>query len=100
MRLGVFPKGQGPAPLFWRNETSGVLAKAVLVYLNWRTNEGPAPNAFEVEVLRAYFEQWINAPVWMGEEIEILRRSIKGIQSEIDLWRWVEDALKEGIDPL
>lgn len=101
MRLTTLPEaGPGGGPLYWRDETSGVLAKAVAAYLEWRTKAGPAPDPFQVEVLRAYCEQWIKSPVWVGRDLEKLRRSIDTIKLPGELSIWLCAASQEGIDPL
>jgi len=47
------------APKFWRHEPSGVLAPAIERYLN-----NVLLTVRDVSLIRAYFEQWVNSPVW------------------------------------
>ena len=46
-------------PGYWRNESSGVLAPAVKRYL-----AGESLTLREIGLLRAYFRQWVDSPVW------------------------------------
>jgi len=93
--------GSGPGLLYWRNETSGVLAKAVSDYLGWGCQRGPEPTPLQCEALRVYFEQWI-AFDWHGlqAELEKLREAIKAPQTPGSLRIWILQALDLGIDPL
>jgi hypothetical protein len=82
-------------PGYWMHETSGVLRPAMEAYL-WRE----MLTDVEVGVLRAYFRQWINAPVWCGPMIDVLRLDVGAIATRADIDRWVEKALESGVDPL
>jgi hypothetical protein len=83
-------------PLYWRNEISGKLEKAVLAYF-----EGMEISIPEILILRAYFAQWIKADYWeICDEIEELRQSVDAIASTDCLNSWLEKAVLIGIDPL
>lgn len=82
-------------PGYWMHETSGVLRPAVERYLP----ELPLSEA-DIAALRAYLRQWIAAPAWEGERIAELRRGIDGLTSRLTIDRWLDDALRLGIDPL
>lgn len=82
-------------PGFWMNETSGVIAPVVQAYLNGaRLGERP------VAIMRAYLRQWVNAPGFIGAEVEALRADIDSIQTHDGLKCWLDRALDAGIDPL
>lgn len=83
------------APGYWMNETSGVLAPAVKAYLE---HDELTPQ--EIAALRAYFRQWINAPAFVGEDVEALRKGIDGLTSREAIERWLDKAIDAGIDPL
>jgi hypothetical protein len=77
------------------NETSGVLAPVVRKYL-----EGGELEPGELGTMRAYLRQWVNAPGFVGADVERLRGAIDGISSTIKLRVWIADAMNAGIDPL
>ena len=92
------------APRFWRDETSGVLAEAVMAYLS-----GQALGANQLGYLRAYCVQWIDSPVWdanphqdadSSRELQTLREKAKNIHSVEQLDRWLDDALDLAIEPI
>jgi hypothetical protein len=76
------------------DETSGVLKPAIQAYLS-----GDPMTEVEVEVVRAYLRQWIEAPVWKGA-LEQLREDIDGLTSREAISDWLDLAEEEGIDPL
>lgn len=62
-----------------------------------------------IAALRAYFRQWINAPVWDGNpeaddvaraELARLRADIHTLTTRDALWRWLCEATEQGLDPL
>lgn len=93
------------APLYWRDEVSGVLADAIRIYLN-------TPDALtvrEVSHIRAYLSQWIQAPVWdlnpahtarSRTALSNLRAGVGAIANATDIRAWLRAALEEGNDPL
>lgn len=83
------------APGYWRNETSGVLAPAVKAYL-----EGDELTPQEIAALRGYFRQWVNAPAFVGADVEALRTQVDGLTSRQAIERWLDKAIDAGIDPL
>lgn len=83
------------APGYWRNERSGVLEPAVKAYL-----AGDELTPAEIAALRGYFRQWVNAPAFKGADVEALRQQVDGLTSKQAIDRWLDDAIKAGIDPL
>lgn len=86
---------------YWRNETSGKLAKAVLIYWDFVVDENQLkPTQEQISLIRAYLEIWAEYP-WQGNEIELaqLRKSVKQITRVSDISKWLDKALKLGIDP-
>lgn len=82
-------------PGFWVNETSGVLAPAILAYLN-----GAPMTSGEIAAMRAYLRQWIGAPCWRGTFISELRESVDSLDTRRKISDWLDAALDAGIDPL
>ena len=82
-------------PGYWMNETSGVLAPAVMAYL-----EGIPMNPLEIAAMRAYFRQWVQGDFRGGEDLEALRRGVDAIATREDIDAWLDAALELGIDPL
>jgi hypothetical protein len=91
-------------PGYWQNESSGVLAPAVKRYL-----AGESLTLREIGLLRAYFRQWVDSPVWDqsphqdaagAEELSALRASAVAIETQKDLEQWVARAIEFGMDPL
>jgi hypothetical protein len=87
-------------PRYWRDETSGHLARAVEAYL-----AGRELTPGEVGYLRAYFRQWVNAPIWDANPhgtaaLAGLRDAIGSLTNRAQVRAWLERALAEGIDPL
>jgi hypothetical protein len=94
----------GGLPVYWRDETTGVLAAAVKKYLARETLD-----AETLEFLRLYFEQWYAAPVWErnAHYNEEARQALEAIRREIARADTVEQirlaeaaALNLGIDAL
>jgi hypothetical protein len=93
------------APKYWMNETSGLLAHAVRLYLDRPGTLG----SNVIALLRAYFVQWIDSQVWdmnpgiddYGRRgLETLRAAARAIRTVEDCDRWLEAAVAVGIDPL
>ena len=85
------------APGFWRDEISGALRVAVEKYLN-----GLPLDSAEVDIMRAYCRQWVNATVWEEnphgtEELDELRRLVDTITDKATLSDWLELAIDAGI---
>ena len=83
------------APGYWMYETSGVLRPAVEAYLY-----GDELTPQHIAALRAYLRQYINAPAWLGPEIDGLRDGIDSLHSRAQIATWLNKALDVGIDPL
>jgi hypothetical protein len=82
-------------PGYWMNETSGVLKPVVLKYL-----DGQGLDSAEVSIIRAYLQQWIGAPAFVGPDVVRLRERVDQIMSTDDVRDWLADALDAGVDPL
>ena len=61
----------------------------------------------EIGLLRAYFRQWVDSPLWdqtrrtpRAEELSALRASAVAIETQKDLEQWVARAVEFGMDPL
>ncbi len=97
-------------PLYWRNETSGKLAGAIGSYLDNRIHQ-TSMTVEEIELVRAYLIQWIDAPGWDSAwdstwgsggdpELQELRLSARTLNSADEIQKWIFKALEIGIDPL
>ena len=83
-------------PGYWMFETTGKLAPAVKAYL-----EGQPLAEKDIAALRAYLRQWIFASVWVPSvQLHDLRRRIDTLVTREAVTRWLNDAMREGIDPL
>jgi hypothetical protein len=84
------------APGYWMHETGGELQPAI-----WALIEGEHLSDQQIALIRAYLKQWIDAPGWHpGPGIEALRASVEGLDSVDKLDRWIDEAIRQGIDPL
>lgn len=81
-------------PLYWHDEQSGVLAKAVTAYLDGKETEE------QLALVIDYCAAWVEAPVWAGEGVVKLRESIKQVKTHTELKEWLWKALDDAIDPL
>jgi hypothetical protein len=96
------PTAIGPG--FWMYETTGVLRPAMQAYLLGERITGE-----QIAALRAYFRQWIGAPVWdlnpHGDErdreaLAELRRRVDELTDRAAIDRWLDDVDRFGLDPL
>jgi hypothetical protein len=103
LRPPLIPPSHPDAPKYWMHETSGQLAAAIQRYLRSRR----LMKVRDVAMMRAYFRQWINSPVWdqnphessranLGE----LRRTVEEIVSVEGIDMWLRLAEHAGLDPL
>lgn len=87
-------------PGYWSHETSGVLAPAVMRYLN-----GIKLSGDDLAALRAYIRQWIMHPVWNenpyggATSLASLRDQVDSLTSRWQIDLWTERAQDIGIDP-
>jgi hypothetical protein len=103
-RDGLSARESFRVPCHWTDEVSGQLAPAVKTYLKRE------PLSRErVRLLREYFAQWIQSPVWdmnthatkqSRVELRWLRESVSKIHSDDDIHRWLEGAAHLGLDPI
>jgi hypothetical protein len=88
-------------PGHWMHETSGVLRDAVQAYYAPELDpHAPPMTGEQIAVMRAYLRIWINAPLWRGPLIDVLRTQVNEITTRGDLDRWLARAVDQGIDPL
>jgi hypothetical protein len=93
------------APKYWMHETGGELVPAVQQFL-----EAREPLTIrQLSLLRAYFVQWIDSPVWDQnptldgpgrQELALLRHTARRIDSEHSARAWSRAAFTAGLDPL
>jgi hypothetical protein len=84
------------APKYWLYETGDQLKPAIIRYLKGETLE-----VKDILVIRVYLRQWISAPVWSPTiALTKLKARIATLETRHDIDVWLEDAMKEGIDPL
>lgn len=99
-------RGHLGLPLRWQDETSGTLSNAVHALVNyWSTNNNDLkPTPAQIELIRQYFEHYINAPCWCTDGMEAkfadLRSSVTSIKTVEELSVWSEQCLDVGLDPL
>jgi hypothetical protein len=85
----------GAVPHFWMNEASGVLRPAVEAYLH-----GERMTPEQIGAMRGYLRQWIEADVWRGPLVDVLRTKVDDIITQGDISAWLDLADDAGIDPL
>lgn len=104
-RLVPLPTDPADAPKYWRDETSGVLARAIRVFLG---DPGDL-TVRDVAYIRAYLSQWIQSPAWDANPhhddrsraaLAELRAGVGAIADAADIRAWLFAALGEGHDPL
>jgi hypothetical protein len=94
-------------PLNWRDETSGILPRAVERYLANRI-DGTSIDEIDLEMVRAFLEHYINAPCWnhmnqdeeLAAELAGLRRDALTLKTPDEMGAWIGRCLDIGIDPL
>jgi hypothetical protein len=88
-------------PGYWMYEQTGVLRPAVMAYLQ-NTEFRPG----DIEALRSYCRQWINASVWADHPgfdltwLAEMRARVDQLTSREKLQEWLRMADEGGIDPL
>ncbi len=87
--------------MYWRESTSTELGPAIKRYLR-RQRLG----VHDVELLQAYIQQWIMAPVWdqmsspdTGAALINLRARIGRLYTEAAIRHWTENATAWGLTP-
>ena len=100
---------QASLPLYWRNETSGQLAPAVLAYLEDRTGGHRVPES-DLCLVVEYLKQWVKAPCWEQHWLDVddeykaswraLQKDVDGLKTAEEVGAWLMRALDFGIDPL
>lgn len=93
--------GEFGAPLYWRDDITGVMADAIdtLVAL-----DEPPITAAQFVLLQEYIVHWINAPGWMWgidwpSRAEFCQR-IEQATTRDDLRAVLHDLIEYGIDPI
>lgn len=84
-------------PPYWRNETSGRLVPAIEAYLY-----GKPLTVEHVGAIRAYLRLWMAAGSWcsVDDDVILLTLMIDTLYTRADITRWLDKAIKIGIDPL
>lgn len=97
--------GTPGTPRYWQDETSGVLAAAIRSYLD----NPDAMTVREIAYVRAYFQQWVDSPVWdlnpahdeqSRATLGALRIAARAIRNGAAIARWLRAAEEIGMDPL
>lgn len=97
LNLYLPPNG---TPLFWMNEQSGKLARAVRRFLDSRLGDAEKPDEDDLKLLVNYLSYYIHAPCWRGEGLPTLRERVNKLSTENEISEWIRDALQAGFDPL
>jgi len=92
------------APIYWMNETTGILKPAMEHYLY------NVPLAVkDIGAIRAYLRQWVRSEVWdqnpYSDEngralLANLRELVDSIHDRAGIDTWLDLALELGMDPL
>lgn len=92
------------APKYWSYETGSELAAAI-----GRLLRVEALSDRDYELIRAYFKQWIDSPVWDmnptqdrdgAAALAALRGGVDGLKTTSDIHDWLRLADQTGVDPL
>jgi hypothetical protein len=93
-------------PLYWMDEQTGVLEKAVRSYHGFLLGEAAEPDEKTVSLLVEYLDHFIFAPCWtmtcseaFAAELEALRRTVKMIKTTAGIREWNRAAMEIGLDP-
>ncbi len=90
-------------PLRWQDDVSGELPAAMKAFVDHHVVKTPITPE-QIELVREYFEYYINAPCWTVEGMETqftrLRESIKTLKSVQEIDAWIHQCLEVGIDPM
>lgn len=94
------------APLYWRNEPSGLLAAAVMaMHAHGADPKQPGPSAEQLGMIARYAQYYINAPCWdiasevFATELAQLRAQAKAMKTLADVQAWIGQCLNIGVDP-
>ena len=91
-------------PGYWMDETAGWLIPAMRRFLE----EGEL-SARDLELIRAYIQQWIDSPVWDQNpaqtlsgraELKTLRHLAHALTDRRSIADWLGRAEDQGLDPL
>lgn len=94
-------------PLYWKDEQSGELPRAVQNYFNSLLGHGHV-SAGELKLLCEYCIYFIDAPCWennlagnadMLAELKELRIRARDLASAESIHRWNEECMELGLDP-
>ena len=99
------PHPESPAaPKYWMHEKGGDLAAALLRYLDVEPL-----SIRDVQLIGAYFRQWINSPVWDANPsidyegrlaLASMRQAARSLHNRAEIAEWLERAGEAGLDPL
>lgn len=93
-------------PLYWGDEMTGELPRAVRGYFDFVLGTGPELTERQFIILKDYLDHFIFAPCWtrtcqecFEEELAELRRTVKLIGSVKDIQQWNHQAMGIALDP-
>lgn len=87
-------------PLYWRDEQSGELPRAVEAYIAFMGANGPALSKQQLELVIDYLRYFINAPCWAGfSKLAMLRVRATRLKTVDDVDKFIQAALNIGLDP-
>jgi hypothetical protein len=92
----VYPDG---LPLYWMNEETGRMKRAVHAYLNSAVDHQPMEPQWR-DLFKAYLIYVVECPCWKLDNRTELVAAIDNAQSTDDLSQILEDLLNYGIDPI
>lgn len=85
------------SPLYWRDEESGDLARAMKAFVA----HSETMESTDLALVIAYFRYYILAPCWQGGgEIGILREEAHLMQTAEQVHAWIGHCMASGIDPI
>lgn len=93
-------------PLYWGDEQTGVLPKAVMAFHAHMLDKSKLFEGVQFALVRAYLKYYIDAPCWHENSDQIegklaeLRASVQGIKTPEEMHEWIMQCLDLGIDPL
>lgn len=93
-------------PLYWGDEQTGTLPKAVMAYHGHMLDKSKRFEGVQFALVRDYLRYYISAPCWQenpdqtGGKLSELRASVQGLKTPDEMHAWIMKCLDMGIDPL
>lgn len=72
---------------YWMNDANSPLGRAVYQFVDGTKRL----DAIQVELVRAYCQQWMDHPSWTGPALDLLRVGIRKVSSQSDLREWLHE---------